>query len=233
MKNVLGAGPMPTVKRRRSPTSSCIEAQDRVLVADGAVGQEHDLAQHRGVARRRPARARAPAASRCRRARAGRRRTASRARASPRRAATGAAKSGVVDRIEFDDVEPIARLQPIERQQQRVARLHDRHAFHRARRVDDVRDLARRARGATASRTDGGSAISSAYVLPPFVSVKSAAPGAAPTSGVHASSKSRAAGTGPSASVRRKRWPGCSSTSHRVVGARQAARAGSRRGGRS
>ena len=60
---------------------------------------------------------------------------------------------------------------------------------------------------AAARAAAGGSAMRSAYVLLPFVSVKRAVAGAAPTSGVHASSKSRAAGTGPSCSVRWKRWP--------------------------
>jgi hypothetical protein len=47
------------------------------------------------------------------------------------------------DRVELDDVEAVAGAQAVERQQQRFLGLIDRHAFHRSRRVDDVRDLAR------------------------------------------------------------------------------------------
>ena len=117
------------------------QTQDFVLVADGAVGQEHHLAQqgrralagegdlecgqHFGAA------AGAQVADELFRPRE---------RVRIERNRRGIKRRG--HRVEFDHVEPVARLQPVERQQQRFARLHDGHALHRARRIDDVRDFA-------------------------------------------------------------------------------------------
>ena len=44
-EHAFGAEPMPTVKRRRSPSARAHELQQLVLVADRAVGEEEHLAR--------------------------------------------------------------------------------------------------------------------------------------------------------------------------------------------
>ena len=146
IRKLFGAEPMPTMNTRERPRCVGDGVEQLLLVADRAVGQEHDLPDMRGrrsaprVGERRLA---SPAPSRCRRSPGARRRRPWRGRCSPRRPATASGNSSVHGVVEADDVEAVARLQAAEREDEARLGLGHRRAAHRAGIVDDEDDLAR------------------------------------------------------------------------------------------
>ena len=134
--------------REEAPVAELVvhQAQDLVLVADRAIGEEHDLPHERRFARRRrsailsagsisvPPRARKAADELLR------------ARSVAGSTGIGAANSGVLYELNSMTL----KRSPGSRRSSAISSASracvDRHAFHRARRVDDVRDLARHAR---------------------------------------------------------------------------------------
>ena len=137
---------MPTMNTRERPRRSANRVEQLLLVADGAVGEEYDLAQQirvriaRVSVKSRPHRRHhLGAAARVERGR----RTPWRARYSPRSPAPLSANSTSMVLSKRITLKRSDGLQPVERVEQARLGLHDRGAAHRAGIVDDEDRFAR------------------------------------------------------------------------------------------
>ena len=146
IRKEFGAEPMPTMNTRERPALRRDGVEQLLLVADRAVGEEHDLAQEARVALARVGQRRLHrgqhlgAALRLERVDEDLR--------APD--VLGVGRDGVREEhvhgvVEADHVEAVDRLEAPERVEEARLGLHHRGAAHRARVVDDEDDLARAA----------------------------------------------------------------------------------------
>ncbi len=200
MKWPFGAEPMPDREQARVAEPLVDDPEELLLVADAAVGQEHDLAHEPVVVAASRARPRARRPSPSRRSPAGPRPTPRPAPGSSGVAGRGTSNSDLGRRVELDHVEAIAGAQPVDGEPERLPGLLDRERPASSRRCRSRRRP--RAAGATAStsrahrREERHERVGRA----PALLAKTAPRGIVPGRGVQTSSKSRSAGTSSSRS---------------------------------